>query len=95
MIAPPNLHSLSYSLVETAIREAHARDYACILLEDCTAEPIGHGAKGYIGVPGAAASGGANHDASLVIIQTLFGWVSNSESVNKALETKQAIAVEA
>jgi len=82
--------------VETAIREAHARDYACILLEDCTAEPIGHGAKGYIGVPGAtASSGGANHDATLVIIQTLFGWVSNSKALKKALEMKLAIAIDA
>jgi len=81
--------------VETAIREAHARGYCCILLEDCTAEPIGQGAKGYIGVPGSAASsGGANYDATLVLVQTLFGWVSNSESVTKALEVKQALAVQ-
>ena len=82
--------------VETAIREAHARDYSCILIEDCTAEPIGHGAKGYIGVPGSvASSGGANYDATLVLIQSLFGWVSNSESVAKALEVKQAVAIQA
>jgi ureidoacrylate peracid hydrolase len=80
--------------VETAIREAHARGYCCILLEDCTAEPIGQGATGYIGVPGsAAASGGANYDATLVLVQTLFGWVSNSESITKALEVKQSLAI--
>jgi ureidoacrylate peracid hydrolase len=82
--------------VETAIREAHARGYCCILLEDCTAEPIGRGAKGYIGVPGSAgSSGGANYDATLVLIQTAFGWVSNSESVTTALEVKQALAIKA
>ena len=82
--------------VETAIREAHARSYCCILLEDCTAEPIGQGARGYIGVPGSASSGGgANYDATLVLVQTAFGWVSNSESVIKTLEIKQALAIPA
>ncbi len=32
--------------VESTIRDAHSRDYYCILLEDCTAEPIGQGAAG-------------------------------------------------
>jgi ureidoacrylate peracid hydrolase len=79
--------------VETAIREAHAHGYCCILLDDCTAEPIGQGAKGYIGVPGSASSsGGANYDATLVLVQTLFGWVSNSEAVTNALDVKDALA---
>jgi ureidoacrylate peracid hydrolase len=82
--------------VETAIREAHAHGYCCILLEDCTAEPIGQGAAGYIGAPGCAGStGGANYDATLVLVQTLFGWVSNSESVTKALQVTQTVAIEA
>jgi ureidoacrylate peracid hydrolase len=81
--------------VETTIRDAHSRDYYCILLEDCTAEPIGHGAKGYIGVPGAGnTAGGANYDATLVLVQTLFGWVSNSESVVNAFDVKQALAMQ-
>jgi ureidoacrylate peracid hydrolase len=72
--------------VECAIRDAHSRDYACVLLEDCTAEPLGRGAGGYIGVPGAGnTSGGTNYDATLLLVQTLFGWVSNSESVVNAL----------
>jgi ureidoacrylate peracid hydrolase len=79
--------------VETTIRDAHSRDYYCVLLEDCTAEPIGHGAKGYIGVPGAGNSGGgANYQATLVLVQTIFGWVSNSESVVNAFDVKQALA---
>ena len=77
--------------VECAIRDAHARDYSCVLLEDCTAEPIGQGAKGYIGVPGAGnMSGGSNHEASLLLIQTVFGWVSNSESVANAFDARRA-----
>lgn len=73
--------------VESAIREAHARGYLCILLEDCTAEPIGQGAGGYIGVPGTGTSRGTNYEATLLLVQTIFGWVSNSEVVAKALQT--------
>jgi ureidoacrylate peracid hydrolase len=80
--------------VETAIREAHARDYRCILLEDCTAEPIGQGAKGYAGVPGAIASaGGSNYEATLVLVQTIFGWVSSSEAFSTAFESVESVAV--
>ena len=52
--------------VESTIRDAYSRDYSCILLEDCTAEPIGQGSKGYIGIPGAAVNtgGGSNYEAS-------------------------------
>jgi ureidoacrylate peracid hydrolase len=81
--------------VESTIRDAHARDYRCILLEDCTAEPIGRGAKGYIGVPGASkSSGGSNYEATLLLVQTVFGWVSNSESVIKAFDVGPAVATE-
>jgi hypothetical protein len=80
--------------VETTIRDAHSRDYYCILLEDCTAEPIGHGAKGYRGVRGTGnTSGGTNFEATLVLVQTIFGWVSNSESVANAFDVKHALAM--
>lgn len=75
--------------VESTIRDAHSRDYYCILLEDCTAEPIGQSAPGYIGVP--EGKGGSNYAATLVLIQTLFGWVSNSESVIRALAEPAAV----
>jgi ureidoacrylate peracid hydrolase len=82
--------------VESTIRDAHSRDYACILLEDCTAEPIGQGAEGYIGVPDAAGatSGGSNYEATLLLVQTIFGWVSNSESVVNAFDVKPALAMQ-
>jgi ureidoacrylate peracid hydrolase len=70
--------------VESTIRDGHSRDYYCILLEDCTAEPIGHSADGYIGVPGGI-RGGSNYEATLLLIQTIFGWVSNSKSAIQAL----------
>ena len=82
--------------VESTIRDAHSRDYACILLEDCTAEPIGRGAKGYVGVPGAAGatSGGANYEATLLLVQTIFGWVSKSECVVNALDAERALVMQ-
>lgn len=60
--------------VESTIRDAMFRDYYCLLLADCTAEPIGHGLPR------------GNHDASLLVIQLLFGWVSGSSQFLIAIE---------
>jgi ureidoacrylate peracid hydrolase len=49
------------------------RDYSCVVLEDCTAEPMG------------AEHPRTNHEASLLVIETLFGWVSNARAVLEAL----------
>jgi len=49
------------------------RDYACVFLEDCMGEPIGNEFPR------------SNHDASLLTTPTVFGWVSNSEELLKAL----------
>jgi ureidoacrylate peracid hydrolase len=59
--------------VESTIRDAMFRDYVCLLPADCTAEPIGAGLAR------------SNHEASLLLIQTLFGWVSDSKQVAAAL----------
>jgi ureidoacrylate peracid hydrolase len=59
--------------VESTVRDAMFRDYSCIVLEDCTAEPIG------AGLPR------TNHEASLLVIEMLFGWVSNARAVCAAL----------
>lgn len=59
--------------VESTIRDAAFRDYTCLLLADCTAEPIGQGLPR------------SNHEASLLVIQALLGWVSESEEFLKAL----------
>ena len=50
------------------------RDYACVLLEDCMGEAIGNGLSR------------SNHEASLLVIQVLFGWVSDSDAFINALE---------
>jgi ureidoacrylate peracid hydrolase len=55
--------------VESTVREAAFRDYCCIVLGDCTTEPLGH------------------HDASLALIEKLFGWVSTSHQFIDALSS--------
>ena len=62
--------------VESTIRDAMFRDYSCVLLEDCTAEPIGNDLPR------------SNHDASLLTIQMLLGWVSSSDNFVGALESR-------
>jgi len=63
--------------VESTIRDAMFRDYSCVLLEDCTGEPIGHDIDR------------SNHDASLLSIQVLLGWTSSSDEFVKALESSE------
>jgi ureidoacrylate peracid hydrolase len=59
--------------VESTLRDAMFRDYRCLLLEDCTAEPIGDGLTR------------TNHEASILVVQTLFGWVARSDDLLRAL----------
>ena len=69
--------------VESTLRDAFFRDYRCLLLADCCAEPIGHG------------SPGANHQASLLLIEVMFGWVSDSTTFIAALaEPTAAVAAD-
>jgi ureidoacrylate peracid hydrolase len=65
--------------VESTIRDAMFRDYSCVLLEDCTGEPIGNDIDR------------SNHDASLLSIQVLLGWTSSSEEFVKALESSELV----
>jgi len=59
--------------VDSTIRDAMFRDYQPVLLADCTAEPIGYGLPR------------SNHEASLLTVQVLLGWVSSSDEFIKAL----------
>jgi len=52
--------------VESTIKDAMFRDYHCILLEDCVNEAIGDGLPR------------SNHDATLLVIELLVGWISDS-----------------
>jgi len=66
--------------VESTVRDAMFRDYSCVLLADCMGEPIGHEFPR------------SNHEASLLVIQTLFGWVSDSDEFMKAFEAQPIAA---
>ena len=59
--------------VESTIRDAMFKDYHCCLLADCTGEPIG------------SANSRGNHEASLLTIELLLGWVSESKHFIDAL----------
>jgi ureidoacrylate peracid hydrolase len=59
--------------VESTVRDAVFRDYQCIVLSDCTAEPIAYDATR------------SNHEASLLNVELLFGWVTESTRLFDAL----------
>jgi ureidoacrylate peracid hydrolase len=67
--------------VESTVRDAMFRDYLCVLLSDCMTEPIGHDLPR------------TNQDASLLVMQTLFGWVSDSEQFLRALGAAKTAAI--
>lgn len=59
--------------VESTIRDAVFRDYHCLVLEDCVAEPIGFD------------SPRSNHEASLLVLELLFASITTSTDVAAAL----------
>jgi ureidoacrylate peracid hydrolase len=62
--------------VEATVRDAMYRDYSCVLLEDCMIQPtLGHS------VPG------SSDNASLVVTEASFGWVSNSKEFIKTIQS--------
>jgi ureidoacrylate peracid hydrolase len=64
--------------VESTVRDAMFRDYSCVLLADCMGEPIGDDLPR------------SNHEASLLVMQTLFGWVSQADEFLRALQLEPA-----
>jgi ureidoacrylate peracid hydrolase len=62
--------------VESTLRDAMFRDYRCLLLADCTAEPVGQELDR------------SNHEATLLVTELLFGWVSESSALIEALEAQ-------
>jgi len=66
--------------VESTIRDAMFRDYRCVLLADCAGEPIGSELPR------------SNHEASVLTIQTVLGWVSDSERFESALQGRPVAA---
>jgi ureidoacrylate peracid hydrolase len=64
--------------VESTLRDAMYRDYRCLVVSDCVGESIGHEFSR------------TNHDASLLVIQVLFGWVTSSAEIIRALSADEA-----
>jgi ureidoacrylate peracid hydrolase len=60
--------------VESTIRDAMFLDYSCVLLSDCSAEPVGSDLPR------------TNHEASLLVLEAFFGWVSDSGALLRALQ---------
>ncbi len=59
--------------VESTVRDAVFRDYHCLVLEDCTAEPI------------AMDSPRSNHEASMLVLELLFASITSSTALTEAL----------
>ena len=59
--------------VESTVRDAMFRDFHCLVLSDCTAEPIG------------ADLSRSNHEASLLVLELLFASITTSDAVMTAL----------
>jgi ureidoacrylate peracid hydrolase len=64
--------------VESTLRDAYHRGYGCVLLEDCVAEPIGHG---------------DNHRATLLTTELLLGYVTTADAVCDALVGMRSVAM--
>jgi ureidoacrylate peracid hydrolase len=60
--------------VESTLRDAFFRDYPCLLLSDCAAEPVGNDQSR------------TNHEATLLVVEMLLGWVTDSARLLQALE---------
>jgi ureidoacrylate peracid hydrolase len=69
--------------VESTVRDAMFRDYACVLLADCMGEPIGQDLSR------------SNHEASLLAMQTGFGWISGADEFVKAIQPAPVAMTEA
>jgi ureidoacrylate peracid hydrolase len=66
--------------VDSTIRDAMFRDYRCVLLADCVGEPIGSELPL------------SNHEASVLTIQTVLGWMSDSERFESPLQSRPVAA---
>jgi ureidoacrylate peracid hydrolase len=66
--------------VESTLRDAFHRDYRCLLLTDCCAEPI------------ASDQARTNHDATIAVVQRLFGWTTHSSQLIESIDREGATA---
>jgi ureidoacrylate peracid hydrolase len=67
--------------VESTVRDATFRDYRCLVVEDCTAEPIG------------ADAARTNQEASMTVLELLFAWITESTAVVEAFRLRPSDVV--
>lgn len=60
------------------LRHAFFRDYRCLLLADCTAEPTGNRLPR------------TNREATLLLVELVYGWVAESDALVRALSATAA-----
>jgi ureidoacrylate peracid hydrolase len=65
--------------VESTVRDATFRDYRCLVVEDCTAEPIGEDLAR------------TNKQSSLAVLELLFAWITDAAAVVGALGVRTGI----
>src|ERR1700757_3012755 len=65
--------------VDSTVRDAMFRDYLCVLLSDCMSEPTGNELPK------------SNHDATLLALEAVFGWVSDSGEFVNAFGSNQPL----
>jgi ureidoacrylate peracid hydrolase len=65
--------------VESTVRDARFRNYTPVIFNDCTAEPVGHDLAR------------SNHEASLFLMESRFGWISSSAEFIKAVNEPSVV----
>ena len=63
--------------LEATLRDAFFRDYRCLLLADCTWEPVGNRLSR------------SNYEATLLLVEVEYGWVSDSSALVLALAQRR------
>jgi ureidoacrylate peracid hydrolase len=69
--------------LEATLRDAFFRDYRCLLLADCTWEPVGNRLSR------------SNYEATLLLVELGYGWVSDSSAFIRALSQQRTVATAA
>jgi len=69
--------------VESTLRDAYFRGYECLLLSDCTAEPVGNQLPR------------TNHEATLLLVELVYGSITDSKALIQALTEQSSVSATA
>ena len=69
--------------VESTLRDAYFRGYECLLLSDCTAEPVGNQLPR------------TNHEATLLLVELVYGSITDSKALIQALTEQSGVSATA